>query len=159
MRATLEEVFYNVDVIPAELWLAVGKALQLARLNRKWKPIDVERAGGPTYKTVQAIEGGDVGTVESLDKCARALGVSIVDVLYAVLESRVKPLTPEASQVARIFSETTVAGRTALLALANALPRAAETSGLPPIPAGEATPAKPRPPRPGPKATGRRTAR
>jgi transcriptional regulator with XRE-family HTH domain len=159
VRATLEETFYNVDVTPAELRQGVGQALERARLNRKWKPIDVERAGGPSYKTVQAIENGDLGTVESLEKCARALGVSIVDVLYSVLASRETPLSPEAAQIVRIFSETTVAGRTALLALANALPRAAETSGTPPIPDGEATPSKPRPPRPVPKGSARRTAR
>jgi hypothetical protein len=125
VRASLEEIFYTVPVTPSELWKAVGRALQRARLDRHLKPIHVERAGGPSYKTVQAIEAGEAGTVESLEKCARALGLSIVDVLHAVLESRVTPISPEAAQVVRKFAETTVEGRTALLATANALPVAA----------------------------------
>jgi hypothetical protein len=157
VRASLGEIFYNVAVTPAELWKAVGVALQRARLDRHEKPIDVERAGGPTYKTVQAIEAGDAGTVDSLEKCARALDLSIVDVLHAVLESRVTPLSPEAAQIVRKFAETTVAGRTALLATANALPLA-EAPPAPPLkPVGGATPPKARAPRPGRRAAGRRT--
>jgi hypothetical protein len=140
------------------MWQAVGKMLERARLDRKWRPIDVERAGGPSYKTVQAIEAGDVGTVDSLDKCARALDLSIVDILHSILASTITPLTPEAAQVVRKFTQTTVAGRTALLSVANALPRGAVTTGIPPIPAGAAAPAKPRPPRPAPRVTTRRTA-
>jgi hypothetical protein len=158
VRASLGEVFYNVMVTPAELWQAVGQALQRARLDRKWKPITVERAGGPTYKTVQAIEAGDAGTVDSLDKCARALGLSIVDVLHAVLESRVTPLSPEAAQVVRKFAETTVAGRTALLAMANALPQADVGRPVPP-PADAATPPAPGRSRPAPRAVRRRSAK
>jgi hypothetical protein len=156
VRASLGEVFYNVAVTPAELWKAVGLALQRARLDRHEKPIDVERAGGPTYKTVQAIEAGDTGTVDSLEKCARALDLSIVDVLHAVLESRVTPLSPEAAQIVRKFAETTVAGRTALLATANALPLA-EPPPAPLKSAGAGTPLKGGPPRPGRRAARRRT--
>jgi hypothetical protein len=157
VRASLGEVFYNVTVTPAELWKAVGQALQRARLDRHEKPIDVERAGGPTYKTVQAIEAGDAGTVDSLEKCARALDLSIVDVLHAVLESRVTPLSPEAAQIVRKFAETTVAGRTALLATANALPLAEPPAGPPLKAAGAGTPPKAGPPRPGRRAARRRT--
>lgn len=172
MRATLEEVFYNVDVTTADMLVAVGQALQRIRLDKKWKPIDVERADGPSYKTVQTIEEGNAGHVESLDKCARALGVEIVDILYSVLESRVKPLTPEASMIVRVFNETTVEMRTTFVALANAAKvlqaheqqaqkfhEFAEAIGASPKPAGETTPPTPRPPRPAPKATRRRTAR
>jgi hypothetical protein len=157
--ATLEETFYNADVTPEEMWRAVGKVLQRARTDRNWRPMDVERAGGPSYKTVQAIENGDAGTVESLDKCARALNLSIVDILYDVLASNTTTLSPEAAHVVRQFAQTTVAGRTAILAMANALPSAAVTTGIQPIPAAVATPAKPRPPRPAPRAVKHRTAR
>lgn len=126
------------------MWLGVGEVLQRARLARKWKPIDVERRGGPSYKTVQAIENGEAGTTESLDKCARALELSIVDVLYSVLASRETPLSPEAAHIVRKFSETTIAGRTALLSVANALPPAQSTSGTVPIPGGAAAPKGPR---------------
>lgn len=159
MRAAVEESFYNVSVTPAEMWADVGKILQRARLDRHWRPIDVERADGPSYKTVQAIENGDVGTVESLDKHARALELSIVDILQSVLAARVTPLTPEAAHVVRKFSETTVAGRSALLSVANALPIEAVTTGIPPIPGAAEGPATPRPPRPAPRGVKRRTAR
>jgi hypothetical protein len=160
VRATLGESFYNVDVTFAELWIEVGKLLERARLDRKWKPIDVERQpNAPSYKTVQAIEAGEAGTVESLDKYATALGINIVDVIYSVLSQRETPLTPEAAHVVRIFSQTTVAGRTALLAIANALPHAEAVTGVPPIPADAPTPPTPRQSPLAPLATKRRTAR
>jgi len=141
----LEEISYTlVDVNSSEMWQAVGEQLQRARLLRKWKPIDVERAGGPSYKTVQAIENGEAGNTESLEKCARALNLSIVDVLYAVLASRETPLSPEAAHIVRKFTETTIAGRTALLSVANALPPAQSTSGTVPIPGAAATLKAPR---------------
>lgn len=97
--------------------------------------MDVERAGGPSYKTVQAIEAGDIGTVDSLDKCATALGLSLVDVLSSVLTAQLTPLSPEAAQVVRKFAETTVEGRHALVAIAKALPasgeRLADAAGAP----------------------------
>jgi len=141
--------------------LAVGQALQHERLKRKWTVSDVEKHGGPSYKTVQTIEEGTPGAFESLDKCAHALGLEIVDVLDSVLTSRVKPLTPEAAMIVRVFNETNVEGRHAFVALANAakLLQAAEATGPAPQPDGETTPPMPRPPRPVPKATKRRTSR
>lgn len=140
MPETLEEIPYTVGAVDlVELLQAVGEHLQRARLHRKWKPIHVERAGGPSYKTVQAIEEGKAGNIESLDKAATALNLSIVDVLYAVLASRETPLSPEAALLVRKFNETTVAGRQALLAMANALPPAAAAPSEPgPRPGGGA---------------------
>ena len=157
MRAPLEETFYNVGVTPAEMWQAVGKVLERARLDRKWRPVDVERAGGPSYKTVQAIDAGDAGTVEMLEKYAHALGLSIVDILDSVLTSTRTPLTPEAAHVVRKFYGTTVEGRHAMVTVSNALPLADEMTGTPPIPVGAAAPPTPRPPRPGPRGVKRRT--
>jgi hypothetical protein len=141
-----------------EMWRAVGEHLQRVRLARKWKPIDVERMGGPSYKTVQAIEDGEAGNVESLDRCARALGLSLVDILNTVLTARETPLSPEAASIVRKFNETTIAGRSALLSVANALPPARSTSGTAPRPAGAAAPAAGHRPRPGPPGAKRRTA-
>jgi hypothetical protein len=100
--------------------VGVGLALRDERLKRKWTFYDVENHDGPSYKTVQTIEDGTPGTFESLDKCAHALGLEIVDVLNSVLEKRVKPLSPEAAMIVRVFNETTVELRTAFVALANA---------------------------------------
>jgi hypothetical protein len=109
------------------------------RLSRKLKPIQVERAGGPTYKTVQAIEDGRAGTVKNLEKYAEVLNISIVDVLHGVLTARTTPLTPEAAHLVRKFAETMVEGRTALIAMSNAVP----TPGPAPTPADAATPSAP----------------
>ena len=149
MRAALEESFYNVTVTSAEMWQAVGKRLEHARHERKWRPADVERAGGPSYKTVQAIENGHAGNVRQLERCARALGLDLVDVLYEVLTSRETPLSAEAAHVVRSFDATTVEGRTALVALANALPRST----------APAAPAAPRQSRPAPPAVTHRKPR
>lgn len=104
-----------------QLWRAVGELLLLQRSKRKWNPIDVERAGGPTYKTVQAIEQGEVGNVDKLALHAEALGLSLVDVLRAVLD-RSGVVNPEIEQLVRTYQQTTVDGRQAMLALARALP-------------------------------------
>lgn len=159
VRAPLGEVFYNVPVTTAEMWQAVAKELAHARVDRKWRPMDVQRAGGPSYKTVQVIDAGDIGTVETLDKYATALGLALVDVLYSVLESRKTPLSPEAAFLVRRYTETTIEGRTALIALGHALPDAVTTTGGAPIPAAAAAPATPRPQPPAPRAARRRTGR
>lgn len=151
-----EETSYTVwTVTSAELWRAVGKYLRDVRLARKLTPTDVERAGGPSYKTVQAIEDGEAGHVESLDKCATALGLALPDIINAVREARETPLSPEAARLVKRFNETTIEGRTALLAMANALPPARSAA---PRPGGGAGPRAPRRLRPGPPGTGRRNA-
>lgn len=133
MRAPLGETFYNVDMEPAELWLKVGKILKQYRVDRNLKPIEIQRKHGPSYKTVQAIEAGKAGTLESLDKYAKALDLSIVDILQSILDSSKGQLTPEAAHVVRKFYETTVAGRQAFLSLSNAVP--VETAGPAAVPA------------------------
>jgi hypothetical protein len=152
VRALLGEVFYTVTVTDTELWLAVVRVLQRARLDKKWKVLDVERAGGPTYKTVQMIEEGQIGTIDKLTSCARALGLTAVDILAHVIETQQQPLSPEAAQIVRKFAEMTVEGRTALLATANALAVAAAPSPT----AGAATPPAATSPRPGRRAARRR---
>jgi hypothetical protein len=122
----LEETFYNVSVTAEQLWQRVGDFLVLARNRRKWNPSDVERHGGPNYKTVQAIEQGRIGNLRNLTRHAEALGLSIVDVLRTVLEQNSTPLSSEAVTVVRHFYRTTVKGRQALLTTAEALPDAAE---------------------------------
>jgi hypothetical protein len=153
----LEEVSYTVGAVNLEeLLLAVGKHLQQARLDRKWKVTDVQQAGGPSYKTVQVIEEGQAGHIESLEKCAHALDLSIVDVLFTVLAERETPLSPEAARLVRAFTEAATDGRMALLAMATAL-LARSPTGTPPTPDGAAGPAAPRRSRPGPRGIKRRS--
>lgn len=132
LRAPEGDVSYNARVTPEELWRAVGELLLVQRNRRGWNASDVERHGGPTYKTVQAIERGDVGRVDLLARHAEALDLSLVDLLRSALTRTSKPLSPEAEQVVRKFERTTVEGRQALLALAQALPDAPEEA--PPVP-------------------------
>jgi transcriptional regulator with XRE-family HTH domain len=140
----------------AEMWTAVGKFFRRVRVDRNWSAQDVERAGGPSYKTVLAIEAGKVGTVKRLDEYADALDLELVDILLDILASNLKTLSPEAAQVVRKFTRTTVEGRTAIVAITNALPDAESPEPASP---GAAAPVTPRPPRPGPAAAKRRTAR
>lgn len=156
MRAAVRESFYTVSVTAAELWQTVGKILERRRQDRRWRPIDIERVGGPSYKTVQAIEDGAVGNIESLDKHARALDLSLVDILHEVLVSTSTPLSPEAAHIVRRFALMTVASRAALLAIANALPVEAEPL---PTASGAAAPPGPNPPRPARPRRVRRTTR
>lgn len=122
LRASEGEISYNAGVTPEDLWRAVGEILLVHRTRKKWNPIDVERHGGPTYKTVQAIELGDVGRVDMLARHAEALGLSIVDVLRSALDQSKSKISPEAARIVRKFQATTVEGREALMALARALP-------------------------------------
>lgn len=159
MLAALGETFYNVPVDPAELWQLVGKELQQRRLDRRWLPSDVEKKGGPTYKTVQRIEAGRVGTVKHLTAYATLLEISIVDVLHSILTAMETKLSPEAAHVVRKFNETTIEGRSAFLAVANAVAQAAEPVEPPPPPAAVAAPPAPRRRRSAPRAVTRRTPR
>lgn len=112
-------------VTTPELWKALGDALTLRRKDRGWNHSDVERQGGPNYKTVANHERGRIIRVDKLEAHVNALGWTLSDLLRAVLGSAEQPLSPEAAQVVRVFQRTTVAGRQALLALAVALPLAA----------------------------------
>jgi hypothetical protein len=127
------------------MWWEVGKVFQRARLDKGWTLMDVQTHGGPTGKTVKAIEAGKAGTVENLKKTAVALDLSIVDVLYSVLSKREKKLSPEAAFVVRRYEETTVAGRTALVATATAVPTAPpeEPPPVSPAPVDAETPPTP----------------
>lgn len=157
MRTALGEVFYNVSVTPAEMWRGVGKVFQDARLEKGWTLTDVQDHGGPTYKTVKAIEAGKAGNVENLKKTAEALNLSIVDVLYSVLSAREKKLSPEAAFVVRRFEETTVGGRTALVATAAAVETAAPEAPIQPTPADVETLVTPGRSRAVPRAATRRS--
>jgi hypothetical protein len=143
-----------VSVTPEELLRDVGKHFRQARLAKDWKFADVERAGGPTSKTVQAIEAGRAGNFKNLVKCAHALDIDFVAVLETVLSAHVTTLSPDASYLVRKFVGTTVKGRSVLIAVAEALP--VEPAPEPP-PAGAGTPPAPDRSRPGPRGTTRRS--
>jgi len=151
LPSILEKTSYTVGMVTwEELWRAVGEQLQRARLKRKLTPLDVERHGGPSYKTVQAIEDGEIGNVNNVDRVARALGLSAVDIIYAVLAAREVPLSPEAALIIRKFNETTVEGRSVLVQVANVIPSAPATVAAPSATKAESE-HRPRPAHPGAK--------
>lgn len=120
------------DVTPTELWRAVGEQLLLHRTRKGWKPFDVQKNGGPTYKTVQAIDKGRIRRLDMLAEYAAALGLSIVDLLSTILLASAPSLSPESVQIVRKYERTTIEGRRALIALAQALPDApAEEPSVP----------------------------
>lgn len=130
----ITEVFsYDASVTGEELWRAVGRSLREHREDRRWNASDIKRAGGPTNKTVAAIDQGEIGNVDSLTTYARALGLSIADILKALLADT--PISPEAASLVRIYDEDLkgdVRSRLALVMAAEALSaRAAERTQPP----------------------------
>lgn len=115
---------YNVSVTADELWRHVGRILRDARETRRWSPSQTARRAGIDGKTITAIEAGEAGNVAKLQAHAEAFGMTIVDVLSAVLDRTKTPLSPEARQLLRRFERISVPARSALLLAAQAYPDA-----------------------------------
>ncbi|MGE0041505.1 MAG: hypothetical protein AB7H88_21585 [Vicinamibacterales bacterium] len=115
----------------AAVWRAVGELLLVLRTRRGWNAIDIDRAGGPNYSTVQEQERGLIRSTASLHKHATALGVSVEDVLREVLGGQ-EQWTAEEARLVRKYRTTTVEGRSALVAMAQALPDTHEPPTPPP---------------------------
>ena len=114
----------SANVESAELWRQVGEYLLLRRLRMGFKnPIDVQRAGGPTYATIQKHERGEIASTASLDQHATALQLSSVDVLRAVLaaDATQHPISAEQSRLVDRYDRMNPIGRAALLTMAEAL--------------------------------------
>jgi len=90
-----------------ELWRAVGRELRDARerLGKKWNHIAKETRPRLDAKTQQDIERGHPGTLETVERYAQALGLSIVDVLSAVLKDAEQRPTTEVAAVLRYFEQ------------------------------------------------------
>lgn len=127
------DLSYDSPVTGEELWRAVGRALRDHREDRRLNASDVHRAGGPTNKTVTAIDSGEIGNVESLTTYAEALGLSIADIIKSILAEGA--ISPEAAALVRIYDEDLrddVRSRTALVLAAEALAARAAERRLPP---------------------------
>jgi transcriptional regulator with XRE-family HTH domain len=112
---------YNLGVTPDELWLQVGRVLRDRREENGWNPSDVYKRAGLDPKTIQSIEVGEPGQVDKLTQYAEAFGLSIVDVISAVLERTKTPLSPEAVTLLRHFEGLGVLNRRILVELAQSL--------------------------------------
>lgn len=128
-----------------DFWKRVSEQLLLRRTRKGWNPIDVDRAGGPGYGTVQEVDRGHIATITTLNKYAKALGLTVPDLFSAVLNGG-DETGAEVAKLARVYRDATVDGRAALVALARALEEK-QQAGAP-----EATPTE----RPVPVESGRR---
>jgi hypothetical protein len=115
------KLIYTSDVTAGEMWRAVGKLLTDARESKDWKWSDVEKHGGPSYHVIKDQERGHPKSVSGLERHAKALGLSIVDVLAAVLIQAASPISLEAAAILRAYEQSPVAGRQALVQTARAL--------------------------------------
>jgi len=119
-------ISYNVHVTSAELWQAMGRTLRdvRERQKKKWFQLATEAklAGAKLDpKTIQAIERGEIGTIDKAELLARLLGLSIVDVLGAELRASEQRPTPEAAALLRCFESLDVVDRRLLLESAQRL--------------------------------------
>ncbi len=122
LLADLGEPSYHPSVTDPEFWQAVGRELRRVREDKGLKSTSaVERAGGPTYKTVGNNERGLVGHVSSLQEHVDALGLSVVDLFRSVLAIRAEDMTTELALIVRKYQLADVDGRTALVATARAV--------------------------------------
>jgi hypothetical protein len=115
-----------------ELMRALGRTLREAREAKGWDHhLDVERAGGPTNKTVKRQELGDIKSFALLDQHATALGLGLEAVLRAVLVPTTPAAIPGLEEVIRCFVETDHDGRDLLLKSARLVVRASGKSSAP----------------------------
>jgi transcriptional regulator with XRE-family HTH domain len=112
---------YNLRVSPDELWQEVGRVLRDKRESLKMNYSQVSKRSGVDAKTVKSIEAGDVSQVDKLRLHADAFGLSIVDIISAVLEKTQTPLSPEAASLLRRFEGLNVVNRRILVELAQSL--------------------------------------
>jgi transcriptional regulator with XRE-family HTH domain len=97
----------NYAVTHAEFWRAVGEELRNIRFRKGWNTVaDVERAGGPTGKTLANQEKGVVANIQSLEQHCEALGVSLVAVFRTLLvrDQKLEPLSAEQWTLVELFA-------------------------------------------------------
>lgn len=101
---------YAGGVNERELWRAVGRQLAEIRLRNRYDStlgFATEVHGAPAKNTIDKIERGDPGTLDTLEDYCKALGTSLVSVLKAVLdEAEDGPtLSADSLWVARMYQE------------------------------------------------------
>lgn len=117
--ADLGALSYDPGVTDAEFWKRVGEELQRRRMQRGLKSTNaVQTAGGPTYKTVAAIEAGNVGEIGKLNQYLKAVDLSVVDLFRSVLNISPEEHSPDLEFVIRQFTLTGRKGRAAFVQVA-----------------------------------------
>lgn len=119
LLAAVGFVSYDAAVTDDEFWKRVGEELQRRRMQRGLKSTNaVQTAGGPTYKTVAAIEAGNVGEIGSLTQYLKAVDLSLVDLFRAVLKIEAEEQSPDLEFVIRQFKRSGRKGRAAFVQVA-----------------------------------------
>jgi transcriptional regulator with XRE-family HTH domain len=132
---------YNATMTSSDLWRAVGRELRDEREQQGLKWFHVSTKAKPTKidpKTLQAIERGAVGTLDTVERYAQVLGLSIVDVVSRVLKTAEERPTREAVALLRCFEQLDGENRTLVLWTARRLLEQQPPSGEP---GGATTPA------------------
>lgn len=103
-----------------EIWAAVGTELRAIRERAGWKSTNamVRDRGRPDQKTMDAIERGRPGQTAKIGEYCAALGVTLADVLAAVLPRAAA--SAEALRVARQYDALPASAQLAVRLLLNA---------------------------------------
>lgn len=135
LLAALGNFSYDDGVEDQEFWRAVGERLAAQRKKLKASVIGIEQNGGPTNKTIQDIEAGNIGQLSKLRDYARILQVDLLDVFRAVLKVDDEQ-SEELQYVIRQFKRAGVTGRATIVQVA----QLAEERSEPQPPASPASP-------------------
>jgi transcriptional regulator with XRE-family HTH domain len=115
LRLSLGLLSYNTHVTEEDLRREVGRALREKRERDDLNVTQVAIKAGIDPKTIKAIERGDLRHFDKVAAHARALEMSIVDVLSAVLKSSEQRPTPEAATLLRCFEQLATEDRQVVL--------------------------------------------
>ncbi len=97
---------YVLGVTEAEFWARVGSQLKAMRLRAGYdRTYTAYRAGAPATATLNDIEEGRIGNLDSLSAYCQLLNVSLVDVFRAAIGTDEPTLNADARWVAEMFQE------------------------------------------------------
>ena len=126
--------FYDPPVTDADLWLAVGRALQARREAIGYsspKALQQARRDAQNERTMRSIEAGRPGNVTGLSDYCQILDLSLTDVIASVLPG--VNLSAGAMRVARAFDLSSLKMQRAVRAVL-------DIEETPPTPPESATP-------------------
>ena len=99
---------YVAGVTEKQFWARVGRELGEIRRRAGYdKTYSAYRAGAPATATLNDIEEGRIGNIDSLSAYCEALKVSLLDVLRVALDEAEEgpPLSADSLWVARMYQE------------------------------------------------------
>lgn len=117
LLGNLGQISYHLAVTEGDFWRAVGERLAKRRRERRIV-LAALAENGPTNKTVQDIEKGNIKQLGTLRSYADAVGVNLIDVFRAVLLEELDEQSEDLQFVIRQFREGGVLGRNALVSTA-----------------------------------------